>query len=345
MSERPINTLHLFRGLCRLETSNVRAAIWGLARDPDRLAAYLGSQLQDPDALQDTQELSLSSFSPRTSNILCLAGQAAAEESSPRIEDRHILLGLLRDGGGFTADQLRKLDLDPARLGELLARHPLFDAAGHLRMERLDDTVRSAIDLGQEHARRTRFSCLTVSHLFMALTSIENSLTQQAIRHSPRRLDPRRVWEAIRHTLELETPQRDEIALIQGAFTRRLQGILRLAWRAAHDQGADQITERHLLLGFIDAEGGRTARVLADYGIDLRVVLDPDFGGTRPTRIQEDAGGAVAVAPPPKAPRPREPRQDQGPGKEPATDSSGTLFDETGHLDRARFTRGRRLAF
>jgi CHAT domain-containing protein len=110
---RKISTPHLFMGLCCIRDGITSRLIRSQGFDPQLLSECIKSKCFLP-AIETEQgrSLNIDKISRRFMHILTDAGKMAAAANKEFINEGHILLSFLQDGGGETAKLLQSMGID-----------------------------------------------------------------------------------------------------------------------------------------------------------------------------------------------------------------------------------------
>jgi len=286
-----ITTIQLFVGLTKINDGATQAALHHQGFNPEEIRDVLRSYVLKRSALKamvaaftaadvepDRQNEGIG-LSKSVAEILRRADQAALDENTTAIEERHLLLGFLSQGGGTTRKPLEKWGVDLAAIeaharGQATpaAKHPLFDDGNRLRVDRMAPEVRQALTLAWQEAYQRAVGYLATPYLLEALLE-EGHCLRAAL--EAQHLDPHAIRQAVRAILDAGRPrpqERTELRLYD--LSRRVQNILRLADEEARVRGARAVAEPHLLLGFLRDGGGATAEALRDAGVNLDALKD-----------------------------------------------------------------------
>ena len=235
-------------------------------------------------------------FSSHCLKILRLAANEADREGVSRVSDRHLLMGVLRDGQGPAIDFLFiEKGVRLARMRAILwgsgsaeededdLEGPLWDDRGRLNLARLDQAARYILHRSVRESQAVGDPLTSTPYLFIAMTKVEHGVTQQALLAQDK--DPRRVRHGIRDFMRRqEKPLPSDTA--RTTFSKRALDILERADKLARQEHA-RSGERHLLLAFLAGGGGQTGDLLRGMGIDLAMIE---------TQLVEAKGETLSVA-------------------------------------------------
>jgi ATP-dependent Clp protease ATP-binding subunit ClpA len=192
-------------------------------------------------------------FTDRARKVVGWSRQEAQRFQHDYIGTEHILLGLIREGGGVAADVLRNLSVDPLRVREEVEKRMKAGTAS-VTMGQLPFTPRAkrVLELSLEEARDLGHNYIGTEHLFLGLIREEEGIAAQALRALHVRTEDARGH--VRKLLGEESAKAPEgppdprNLLVARALDRASDHARRL--RHAH------IGTEHILLGLLDAGGG-----------------------------------------------------------------------------------------
>jgi hypothetical protein len=287
-----ITTTHFFIGLTKIEKGVTQAALHHQGFNPedtrDMLRGHAREQaeqqlmqktlanLLDEDAENKEAEVG---FSDSVTTILNNADQSAQAEAKHAglIEERDLLLGFLKQGGGTTRKILEQWEIDLKALQAQaqgqptpIAQHPLCDATLRLRPSRLAADAQSILERAWQEAHRGMVSYLATPYLVEALFEQGQCLRAGL---EAQQCDLQVVYRAVHEMLHSEQSdearplERTELYLYD--LSRRVQRILRLAHESARGRTNDSITEPDLVLAFLKEGGGGFREILPKAGVDL----------------------------------------------------------------------------
>ena len=191
-------------------------------------------------------------FSERAKKVMALANEAARELQHEYIGTEHVLLGMVKEGGGKAVEVLRSLGVDTDRIGQevnkLIKQGPDAVSAGRLPgTPRMKEVMRMAI----EEARQLKGHYVGTEHLLLGLMAEEEGVAAQVLMNLG--VKPAELREAVMKLLGMEadtkakapTMGRDKSAdyikqLLTDAIDRRVSdlhisptadGCGRIRWR------------------------------------------------------------------------------------------------------------------
>jgi len=196
-----LETAHLVIGLTKVSGGHTQRALYRQGKNPNRvrdeLRRHFGDEQNTDEEMGRAAELTMTR---RLRQILRLAETAAEEEGSSQIEEKHLLIGFVREGGGETARILRKslgIDLDKL-MREVI--HPLFPD-GQLDEALLDPSAREIIHTAEKLAAGLGSKRMSTFLFFQALLEREQSLVSAGLRAQQR--SPERVSRGFRRIYQL----------------------------------------------------------------------------------------------------------------------------------------------
>jgi len=142
-------------------------------------------------------------FTPRGENVLRLAQEAAADFGHSSIGCEHILLGLLRDGGGIAYRALTE-----AGLNERMVRDLILRSVGRGRArdgaQELTPRARSAVEIAVNEATRAGGDLVDSEHLLLGLLRDGGNMAVRILVTAG--VDPRQLYNNVRRLVS-ETPR------------------------------------------------------------------------------------------------------------------------------------------
>ena len=290
---------HFFIGLTKVEGGQTQQALRRQGRDPKQVRDGIRRRILDsgrvgaPVSLKTVRQ----TLSKSVAEILRRSVEEAKAEASPTVEEKHLLLAFLKGEQGTVVRILRELGVDLDQMRAALGLRPkgeeeeggvavappeekpharppvepsgLFLEDGHLDMERLSEGVRQALGFALQEVQHTGYDFIGTPHLIIGLTKVRGGCLPALLAQQDRH--PKIVRDAIRYALLRggAPSQGKPVELARSCLSRRALHILDLAAQAAQAEEAPQVTEKHLLLAFLQDGGGQTAQVLWQLGIDL----------------------------------------------------------------------------
>jgi ATP-dependent Clp protease ATP-binding subunit ClpC len=145
-------------------------------------------------------------FTDRARKVMALANQEAQRLNHEYIGTEHILLGLVREGGGVGFNVLKNLNVDlykiPSEIERLVKSRPGNGAAGEFSQ---NPTAKKAIEFALEESRNLNTNYVGTEHLLLGLLRIPDSLAAMVLNKLGLNLEEAR--EEICMLLGVEFPQ------------------------------------------------------------------------------------------------------------------------------------------
>lgn len=220
-------------------------------------------QIDDADAVDKV--------SASVRKALELARQAARED------ERELLTGDDLWAGFVQVDTSQVYQFVEKELGFSLAGpYPrLFDAAGHLLLDRFDEDAKDALNEAFRETSSTRSGLVSTAHLLVGLLVARDSLLSVLVQAQG--IDADAVGQAVRRrALAVGESVRGggRLQWRVGCLSLRVMRIFNIAdvlARADEESGGQGlITQAHLIRAFATDGGGETGALLQDQGVDLR---------------------------------------------------------------------------
>ena len=124
--------------------------------------------------------MNMNKLTEKAQEAVLAAQSLAGELTHAEITPEHLLVALIEQPGGIVPSLLRKLNVDPARVGadarELLAAMPQV-RGGDLR---LSPRMRLVLDAAQAEAKRLQDDYVSTEHLFVAIATEAGPLPRRA---------------------------------------------------------------------------------------------------------------------------------------------------------------------
>ena len=219
-------------------------------------------------------------FTPRAKKVLELSLREVQQLGDNHIGTEHILLGLVREGGGVGAQilvklgtelnqvrrqviQLLTLPADGARTSTASTEVPAAEATTPLHAGQGE---RRAIVLAQEEARMLSHDHVGTEHLLLGLLHDSEGGAATALTALGISL------AAVRQRILEITGTGEQAPPGPIPFTPRARKALDLSLREAQELGHGYIGTEHILLGLLREGDGVAAQVLVKLGADLNRV-------------------------------------------------------------------------
>lgn len=143
-------------------------------------------------------------FTPRAENVLRLSQEAAGEFGHGYVGCEHLLLGLLRDGGGLAYRALREAGLTKEMVGDLIVRAVGRGMAGADPSQGLTPRARSAVELAVQEAMRAGSAYIDTEHLLLGLLRDGSNMAVRILATAG--ADPRQLYNNVRRLMN-EAPR------------------------------------------------------------------------------------------------------------------------------------------
>lgn len=284
-----ITTTHFFIGLTKVDDGTTQVALQRQGFNPEdtrdllRGRAFgqtiLTALIANGETELDKKEDGIG-YSKSVTEILRRADQLAREQDNDaaQIEEQHLFLGFLGQGGGTTRRAMEEWDVDWDAMrafaeGQptLPYEHPLFEPGGELLTGHLAPEMQRALQWAWEQAHQRTANYLATPYFMEALFETGSCLRDGI---QAQHVNPQDAQGAIHDILEDEQPHRSQgrTSLYLYDLSHRVQNILRLADEEAQKRNAALIAQPHVLMGFLRDGGGHTRRVLKKVGVDVKVL-------------------------------------------------------------------------
>jgi ATP-dependent Clp protease ATP-binding subunit ClpA len=155
-----VRTEHILLALCRDPDSTAVRAFAGLGVDVQALTAAIDQQVQPGTPTLNVDEIT---FAPRAKRVIELAIEESNRLNQDYIGTEHLLLGLLKEGGGTAAGMLRDRGIDTvgaqAEIGRLtepdIPAAAVSDFSLTPRVKKALELARAEMEQEREFALRT----------------------------------------------------------------------------------------------------------------------------------------------------------------------------------------------
>ena len=274
---------HLFLALIAVPGNLCYQLLSQLGHSPAAIAEQLRQTLAASAPTPDPPALTQINFSARLQQILEIADKRARAAECAQIEESHLLIGLLSANDGLTLNLLTQNGVAVDRLRVILTGGTVPDT-GHGATAPAESSLRSVAELpfaavanrvlafALAEAQRSGQGVIGTPHLIIGLTEIEGGCMERTLQQQG--YQPKVVRDWIRRALPSSTavaPPAPPAAPISVA--PRVGECIRRAEQEARKSGAAEITDCHLLIGFLSIDGSGTYRFLASLGLDLAAML------------------------------------------------------------------------
>ena len=143
-------------------------------------------------------------FTPRGENVLRLAQEAAGDLGHGYVGCEHILLGILRDGGGVAYRALTEAGLNERMVSDLIVRAVGRGMSGSDPAQGLTPRARSAVELAVNEAMRANSQFIDSEHLLLGLLRDGGNMAVRILATAG--VDPRKLYNNVRRLIS-ETPR------------------------------------------------------------------------------------------------------------------------------------------
>ena len=143
-------------------------------------------------------------FTPRGENVLRLAQEAAAELGHGYVGCEHILLAILRDGGGVAYRALTEAGLSERMVRDLIVRAVGRGMSGSDPAQGLSPRARSAVEIAVNEATRAGSQFIDAEHLLLGMLRDGGNMAVRILVTAG--ADPRQLYNNVRRLIS-ETPR------------------------------------------------------------------------------------------------------------------------------------------
>ena len=219
-------------------------------------------------------------FTDRARKVMALANQEAQRFNHEYVGTEHILLGLVKEGSGVGANVLKYMDVDLARINEVvrkLIKHgPDMVATGDLPQT---PRTKMVIDYAIEEARTLNHNYVGTEHILLGLLREEKGVAAQVLMNLG--LSIEQVREEVLNLLGAGC-ESDAGQPGRPSPTRTVDtiGVLDRATELAQQGDGQYVEPLHVLLALLDDE--QIAIVLKQADVNLEKVR---------ARIRSEMGG------------------------------------------------------
>jgi ATP-dependent Clp protease ATP-binding subunit ClpA len=263
-----IGVEHLLLGLVREGEGTAARVLDSMGVELSKVRSAVESMIGRGDSTTTPSEITLS---PRTKNVIGLAIDEARKLGHSHVGTEHLLLGVVREGGGVATGVLQSLgvELEKVRHQVIATLGQRASAAAHpgevptgMPLGR-DDPMRRVIALAQNEALGLGHMWVGTEHIVLGLVSANGTRAQAALRSLGVRLDATRelVSKVPHPSAEWKTPD-----LTMTFLTRRLL--------ESSPQRPGPHTAEALLLAIVGEAESQGAQVLAALGATAEKVND-----------------------------------------------------------------------
>ena len=221
-------------------------------------------------------------FTPRAENVLRLAQDSALELGHGYVGCEHLLLALLRDGGGLAYRALTEAGLTEPMLRDLIVRAAGRGDPSAPPAQGLTPRARSAVERAVTEAMQTGAEYIDTEHLLLGLLRDGGNMAVRMLATAG--VEPRRLYDAVRRMMN----DTDEMSRPRAASAAR-DGERRESGRGGLAEFTRDLTEM-ARLGKLDPVIGREHEITRAIQILSRRTKN------NPVLIGEPGVGKTAVA-------------------------------------------------
>jgi ATP-dependent Clp protease ATP-binding subunit ClpA len=221
-------------------------------------------------------------FTERVRKVLAMAREEAARLHHEYVGPEHILLGLLREGGGVANTVLEQCGADQSALTEKIETTIKRGDRASLGPD-LPYTTRAkrSLELSMVEARTIGHSYVGTEHLLMGLLLEGKNIAAQVLNDAGVTVDNARAAilavlgePASEAALVAQGGEAQDVALLLPNAPERLRRVLASAHKLAAEHGATELDIRHLLLALLRHGDGAGNAALDALRIDRGALVD-----------------------------------------------------------------------
>lgn len=258
-----VGTEHLLLGLLRDGRNAAVSLLLALGVDVDRLRGRL-DQLVATGATPVPPHGHLP-VTQRVRSVLEYALEEARDLGEDAIGPQHLVLGLLREGGGLAAQAFRELGVTLERARARLRRPDEPEEA--LLPDDLTERARVLLELAQEEARRLGHEAVGTEEMLLGMLRLASGVGPCVLRALG--ADP----AAIRAEVEKQAARGPGGAPAKRLlYTKRARRALEYAMEEAGRFRHKHLGTEHLLCGLLRERSGIASQVLERLGVTLDAV-------------------------------------------------------------------------
>ena len=170
-------------------------------------------------------------FTERVRKVLALAREEAARLYHEYVGTEHILLGLLREGGGVASAVLQNLGADPDEIEQLIEQDVKKGRpATIVRDLPYTSRAKKVLELSMAEARELNHSYVGTEHLLLGLVREEQGIAAQVLNHvgvtlTAAREESLRLLGSEVPGAAVATPARDDRGKVSPSEGRKLQPL------------------------------------------------------------------------------------------------------------------------
>ncbi len=293
-----LGTEHLLLGLIKLDRGVAVNVLQGIGIDLQALSEAVEKQIGTGPNEKMTGN---APYTPRVKKVLDMARREAKDLNHTYIGTEHLLLGLLREGGGVGAKVLRDFDVNleqlraavlkeldpnyvPSKDPQTIRNESIKKFFEPKQGEQFTPLAIHALSFASQEAKQLNLNYLGTEHLLFGLIKLGNdfALIMNILKSHGMNLENVRV--------EVEKAARDSSPddKIQTSgripYTPRMKNIILLSKHAAKALNHTYVGTEHLLLGLLREKEGPAAQIFKTFNVDMEQLrtsilkeLDPNF--------------------------------------------------------------------
>jgi ATP-dependent Clp protease ATP-binding subunit ClpA len=271
-----IGVEHLLLGLVREGQGVAARVLESMGVELSRVRTAVEFKIGRGDSTTSPSEITLS---PRTKKVIELSTEEARKLGHGHVGTEHLLLGIVREGGGIAGEILQSLGVElekvrqqvTATIGQTAApgtpRVNTYTFLGHeveRPTERMDDVTRRVIALSENEAIGLGQTWVGTEHLVLGLISANGSIPQRALTELGLTTDK------IRERVAKVPSPGPEWQTQQVTMTPRAK---RLLGEVARHSGSGGVRSESLLLGIVRDPESSGAKILSALNVTPELIL------------------------------------------------------------------------
>lgn len=288
-----IGTPHFFIVLTKIKGGCTQDTLQQLNHNPKMVRDQLRRDIDRQRPVSTPPQLTRPALSKYARRILEAADEEAQAETAPQIEERHLLLGLVREAEGVTVKSLRRQGLELNQIRAILRGEDIKvedEKGGYVGVLpssgpdkpppeppppnkiTFTEEARQVFIFALQEAYRLGYKAIETPHLVIAFTKIRNGCMAQALQQQG--FSPKKVRDVIRAALlPAGPPLRGPFEFSDKLLSTRVQQIVAMATAEAQAADVLEIGECHLVLAFLKIQSSSTADFLESLEISLDDML------------------------------------------------------------------------
>jgi ATP-dependent Clp protease ATP-binding subunit ClpA len=209
-------------------------------------------------------------FSERARKVLSLAQEEAQRFQHNYIGTEHLLLGLVREGQGVAAKVLENMGVELSQIRQTIEY--IIGRGERMVIGELGLTPRAkkVIELAVDEARRLNHHYIGTEHILLGLVREGQGIAANVLECHGVSLQKTR--EETINVLTTNTTHKQQEALRDKLstyhFDEHVEQALRFAQSLAYEMRHGYVGSGHILIGLLQEEEGKAARVLHKLGVD-----------------------------------------------------------------------------